>query len=239
MRGDLVKAGAKKRPGVVADQVLDNAEKAGASASGGRPKKVLPPGTRTQIGIRVGASVKQALDTAMRQTGRTQSQEAEFRLEMSFQTERLLDQALELAYGSEAAAILMILARLITKIGRVTMLMSSGGTFEAMAAMADWVSDPCAYSQAAKTIADILEALKPPGDPNVCRNGKPAPAEEHFAAMRQQQIEIVLAAIKNPDWGAQFSEKNKNPDLEQFAERTRKLAGPRLLSLIASDGGLS
>src|SRR4051812_29212056 len=90
----------------------------GASHRGGRPKKAAATGTRTQIGIRVGADVKQSLDAAITESGRTQSQEAELRIELSFRTQQLLHQALELTYGRKLAALLLALGQALRVTGR-------------------------------------------------------------------------------------------------------------------------
>jgi len=198
----------------------------GSSSKGGRPKKTLAPGARTQIGIRVGAEIKRLLDDAMTQSGRTQSQEAELRLEMSFQKERLLPQALELAYGRQPAALLMFIARAMSWSGRVTSITSSGGRFEAIA---DWPTDPASYDQAAKMVTEVLEIFRPPGDPSTFQNGV-AIDETNLAVMRRHHCEITVAAIKDPKWGDQFSEADKNPELEQFAEWTREMLGPLQIS---------
>jgi poly-D-alanine transfer protein DltD len=53
----------------------------------GRPLKVAEPGTRISLGLKVTAEIKQKLDEAAKQSGRTQSQEAEFRLNRDFWSE--------------------------------------------------------------------------------------------------------------------------------------------------------
>jgi predicted transcriptional regulator len=56
--------------------------------------------------LRVTPELKQRLDAAAEASGRSQSQEAEFRLERSFDRTDLLAEVLTLAYGEEAAALL-------------------------------------------------------------------------------------------------------------------------------------
>jgi hypothetical protein len=56
---------------------------------GGRPKREPDPGERVKLGLRVTAEVKRKLDAAADANGRSQSQEAEFRLEQSFERDRL------------------------------------------------------------------------------------------------------------------------------------------------------
>ena len=56
----------------------------------GRPMKPPTPGERTPLGLRVTAEVKQKLEEAAIQSGRSLSQEAELRLEQSFEREWII-----------------------------------------------------------------------------------------------------------------------------------------------------
>jgi hypothetical protein len=56
----------------------------------GRPTKPPKPGARVSLGLRVTSEIKEKLDAAARRTGRSQSQEAEIRLERSFEREGLV-----------------------------------------------------------------------------------------------------------------------------------------------------
>jgi hypothetical protein len=61
----------------------------------GRPMRVAEEGERVMLGLRVSASTKNKLDEAARRSGRSQSQEAEMRLEMSFRTEEMANELRE------------------------------------------------------------------------------------------------------------------------------------------------
>lgn len=56
----------------------------------GRPIKAAEPGTRVSLGLKVTPAIKTALDEEARRNGRTQSQEAEARLEASFRDDRVV-----------------------------------------------------------------------------------------------------------------------------------------------------
>ncbi len=56
----------------------------------GRPLKEPEPGKRVSLGLKVTADIKRRIDGAAREKGRTQSQEAEFRLQQSFSEEDAL-----------------------------------------------------------------------------------------------------------------------------------------------------
>lgn len=68
----------------------------------GRPTK-SPEGERVSLGLRVTADIKRRLDAAAEASGRSQSQEAEFRLERSFDRQGLLEEVLFLAYPQAIA----------------------------------------------------------------------------------------------------------------------------------------
>lgn len=53
----------------------------------GRPMKPPTPGERTPLGLRVTAETKRKLEAAAIESGRSLSQEAELRLEQSFERE--------------------------------------------------------------------------------------------------------------------------------------------------------
>jgi len=55
----------------------------------GRPLKEAAEGHRVMLGLRVSADVKNKLDEAARKSGRSQSQEAEIRLQKTFDAEEL------------------------------------------------------------------------------------------------------------------------------------------------------
>ena len=60
----------------------------------GRPTKAPVEGERVSLGLRVTADIKRRLEEAAVKKGRSLSQESEFRLEHSFDTELMLLEAL-------------------------------------------------------------------------------------------------------------------------------------------------
>jgi hypothetical protein len=64
-------------------------------------------GKRVSLGLRVTPQTKKKLDAAAEENGRSQSQEAELRIERSFDRADLLGEVLTLAYGEDIAADLM------------------------------------------------------------------------------------------------------------------------------------
>lgn len=58
----------------------------------GRPTKKAKSGTKVSLGLKVTASVKARLEDAAAKSGRTQSQEAEHRLERSFRDDEIMSE---------------------------------------------------------------------------------------------------------------------------------------------------
>lgn len=56
----------------------------------GRPTIAAKPGTRASLGLKVTSDMKARIEMAARQSGRTQSQEAEARLERTFRDDEVL-----------------------------------------------------------------------------------------------------------------------------------------------------
>src|SRR5262245_13083508 len=83
----------------------------------GRPAKEPSAGARKSLGLKVTAETKQKIAQAAEATGRTQSQEAEYRLERSFDREDLLPDILKLAFG-EFGLMLLLLAHKMQISGR-------------------------------------------------------------------------------------------------------------------------
>ena len=73
----------------------------------GRPSKAPQKGARNSLGLRVTAETKNRLKAAVAASGRSQSQEAEFRLERSFRKE---DDGIAALGGSEQHALFRMMA---------------------------------------------------------------------------------------------------------------------------------
>jgi hypothetical protein len=80
----------------------------------GRPGREPRPGERVSLGLRVTPSTKNRLDQAAAESGRSQSQEAELRIENSFYAEDMLSAVLERLAGNKINGVLAeTLARII------------------------------------------------------------------------------------------------------------------------------
>ena len=123
----------------------------------GRPP--LPGGERVPLGLRVTTEVRDRLNEACKASGRSLSQEAEFRLEQTFKAQNAVFDALDLAYGRPWAGLLLAIAE-VSQITGTRAVSLSQWNFHGCE---DWVSDPYAYDQAASAIRFVLEAFRPSG----------------------------------------------------------------------------
>jgi len=123
----------------------------------GRPREF---GERHPLGLRVTKETKKKLTDAANASGRSQSQEAEFRLEQTFNATQSLFDSLDLAFGQHWTGILLALAQAAQLTGTRALAVNKWN-FEGCEG---WVEDPYAYDQAVKAVNTILEAFRPKGD---------------------------------------------------------------------------
>jgi hypothetical protein len=126
----------------------------------GRKPRAANQGQRVSLGLKVTPEIKNRLDAAARARGRTQSQEAEARLERSFRAEDEVKGALALAYGRRVGGILLVLARAMNDAGWGSGLIKTN-SFEGAA---DWLDEPWAYDQMVQAAKTVLEAFRPEGE---------------------------------------------------------------------------
>src|SRR5262249_49795121 len=79
------------------------------------------PGERVQLSFRITPELKRRLDETADASGRSQSQEAEFRLERSFARADLLVNALYLRYSREAAGIILAVSEVMNIVSATSM----------------------------------------------------------------------------------------------------------------------
>jgi hypothetical protein len=122
----------------------------------GRPPS---PGERVPLGLRVTKELKARLDRAAEASGRSQSQEAEFRLESTFNAENAVIDALDLAYGRHWTGILLALAKVGHHVGTRGVFLSQ---FKGEGhGVEDWLTDSYAYDQVVRGVNTVLEEFRP------------------------------------------------------------------------------
>ncbi len=129
-------------------------------AKRGRPTKAPPPGAKASLGLKVTASLKARLEQAAEASGRTQSQEAEYRLERSFERQDLLVDLLSTAFGQKPAGYMMLMMIAFSDAGRAAgHLVDPVGT-----QLKDWTEDEWAKNEAWKALRKVAEGYFVPGE---------------------------------------------------------------------------
>jgi hypothetical protein len=105
--------------------------------------------------------MKARLDAAAERSGRSQSQEAELRLERSFEREDLLPELLRTAFGSVTAGHLLVIGFLMTNAGLREYWSRHS---DDLAGEHSWPNDPTAFDQAVQSALTWLNAAKPAGE---------------------------------------------------------------------------
>ncbi len=192
-----------------------------ASKRLGRPKRKPKPGERVPLGLRVTAETKQRLDDAAEQSGRSQSQEAELRLERSFERQDVADEVLTATYGRELAGLLTVLGRTMKDTGVHAGFMASRTPEGA----SNWLGNPYAFDQAAKAVKTILEAFRPVGEASVHVEGDDE-LNAHLAAFGEGVAASTLEPIATP-------EQARTLELQEWGRKVHDMLGP-LVSVLQS-----
>jgi hypothetical protein len=115
----------------------------------GRPRLPDIEAKRGAIGLRVTSELRSTLEKAAAKSGRSMSQEAEFRLEQSFHSEQQLGDAMRVAFGGKrAAAVFLSLAAAADAIDETL-----GGK--------GWLDDLETFATVRNVWNDLLERLSP------------------------------------------------------------------------------
>jgi predicted transcriptional regulator len=135
-----------------------------ASREFGAPaKREVEPGERFQMGIRVTRQLKHRLEEAAEVGGRSQSQEAEMRLQSSFDRQDLLPDVLTLAFGGSKE-----IAELLTMVGGAFLVageaVASTGRMREHLKGRHWILEPAVCEIALEAAHTVLEAYRPAGE---------------------------------------------------------------------------
>lgn len=117
----------------------------------GRPVNPTEPGKRYPLGLKVTAEMKDRIDKAAKRTGRTQSQEAELRLELSF----LIDTE------TASSPKLMAIGRLVPTAFGIAGARAAAERGHPDWTPAEWMQNDCCYKSAMAAVWEVLESLAP------------------------------------------------------------------------------
>jgi hypothetical protein len=172
-----------------------------------RPRVARQPGERATLALRLPGEVFNQLSQAAESKGRALSNEAEIRLEGSFQCQRMLDQILELTYGRQLATILLLLGNAMEEAARQAVYQRPPYTLKDFD---NWMADPAAFRQATEAAQAVLSGLKPAGDAGVPET-VPAGLREDWSKLGETYARQLLHALAD--------DKFAPPPLEPFALR--------------------
>lgn len=119
-------------------------------------------GKRLPIGLRVTPQMRVAIEDSARNSGRSLSQEVEFRIEQSFSSAGQLEQAVALLYGPNLGGLLKTLGDALRGAGQmaqVTWFLDNRGK-----AYRDWTQIPEVYDLVTGIGRELIDAARPPED---------------------------------------------------------------------------
>ena len=180
----------------------------------GRKPRLAKQGQRVSLGLKVTPEIKNRLDAAAELNGRTQSQEAEVRLQQSFRTEDLRDQVLELAFGRiDGDTLFSVFGEILKTAAEVSRLVSDAE---------HWLDDPATRDAVGTLLRFLVSGL----DESPETESPPMKAE---LLLRQ----TVVRAMTTPEWLAERRER-LGPHAGLIEARVRKLqrqyeAGPKVV----------
>ena len=215
------------------------------SARGRRPKGEFKNKLAT-ISTRVTSDTREALEGAAAKSGRSLSQEIEWRLRRSFDEERGIVDKLG---GPESYAFLRLIAQSIDMTARQAGNIAS----RARGHSVTWLNDPYVYDQAVKAVIVVLEAFRPEGDParpklKVRAGG--GQTQEETDRLTDQVLDVLGEGL---GWGAGYAidllrhvarapevpgvpqTETEKSETQELAERVRPILGDLAKRLTRSE----
>jgi hypothetical protein len=192
----------------------------------GRPTTEAAEGEKATISVRVSADLKSSLIEAAERHGNSLTAEAEERMAATFRDLRLLDGALDLAYGQQTAAVLRLLAEVIEQTeNECHWALSLAGRPGEL--NADWIGHAYIGDQAIDAMIRALEALRAPGDPSPPSKDTEGQDMVRLAARAGQRAAAnVFDAILDPEAAIR--------GLGRWARPVREALGEELIARIRS-----
>jgi hypothetical protein len=127
----------------------------------GRPTVAARPGEKATLGIRASARLKERLEEASKENGRSLSQEAELRLERSFERERGLPELMALKFSPRLAALLILIGETCRRTGIIV----DHHTHDALPSVGDeWTDHHHAFDYASMAANLLWKSARPEGE---------------------------------------------------------------------------
>jgi hypothetical protein len=163
---------------------------------------------RVPMSFRVTPEFKGRLDGWAAASGRSLAQEIELRLEQSDRSSvNLLREALELAYGSQGAGLLLLIAKVLQ--GEV---LRSGGHLDS-----DWLNDRTIFDRVVAAINQLFMRIEPEGDARDLPGETPQHAVDRLFIGLADETFFPMAP-----WRTRMTELLGSAAMERVRRRTPK-----------------
>lgn len=162
----------------------------------GRPRQEPQAGDRVPVSLRVTPALKNQLAVMSSRTGRSLSQECEFRLESSLQRDAVMIEVLVARFGRRLAGLLLLVGEAMFEAGHLAAWDSTGGE-SIYESTQRWPDDAFACEMARQAAMRILEILRPSTPPSAPAKFKAHPEEALQFGVQSADFLIGLL-IRNP-----------------------------------------
>lgn len=188
----------------------------------GRPAKSPEGPKRANLKIRIHERTRAALETEAERNHRSLSEEAEARLEQSLQASGLVDEAFDLAFGRQCAAVVLMLADLM----RVASSHAAFKKTHTLAGVSGWVDVPYAFDMAKEAVDAVFEALYPEGDREAPKDGK-IPGGPDFDELNKHLGAAFATGLLRAVAG-----EASTPEQDHLAQKVRERLSPDAIERI-------
>src|SRR5262249_26486054 len=182
----------------------------------GRPRAARKAGERATLSLRITAALFEKLDADAKAKGRALSNEAEARLESSFQDQDRARFFADFYFGRELSALLEIVGRALRDAGTHAAHLSTRGD-----GPPNWIENPYAFAVAVEALMRVIEAVRPTGEIKA-----PPPRIPAEAKLGEAIANGLLSAIVH--------EASPQDFMEQWAAGIRLRLGPLRDRLVSS-----
>jgi hypothetical protein len=116
-------------------------------------------GKRYPLNMRTTFEVRRELERAAAATGRSLAQEAEHRIQQTFQNQKVLQEALDLAFGPQISGLLMVIGDVMRATAQTVAFTTSGDP-----SIENWTEEPLIYDAVVRAVSTVFDQHHPSGE---------------------------------------------------------------------------
>lgn len=188
----------------------------------GRPANPESKLRGENLTIRIRPELKQALERSADEHQRSLSAEVESRLGITVESDNLLDQVLDLAFGRQGAALLLMLGFVMRDAGAHAGFMKT----HTLAGASGWPDVPYAFDMAKQAVDTVFEALYPEGEREAPWGGKISSGPD-FGELNKVLGNGFATGLLNAVAGDE-----RTPEQEHLAQKIRDRLSPAAIERI-------